>query len=113
MLQALTTIAALRELFTRYGVPDQLVSDYGMQFTSLEFETFLKGNGIRHITSSPFHPATNGLAERFIQTFKQALKSAKATKMIINKHLNTFLLGYRNASQSTISATPATTWKTT
>ena len=67
-----------------------------------------EGNGIRHINSSSFHPATNGLAERFIQTFKQALKSAKATEMTINKHLNTFLLAYRKASQSTTSATPAT-----
>ncbi|KAG7503666.1 putative protein K02A2.6 [Solea senegalensis] len=58
------TITVLRDLFARTGVPEQLVSDNGPQFTSEDFHTFLKNNGIRHITSAPWHPATNGQAER-------------------------------------------------
>lgn len=67
-----STIEILRDLFARFGIPEQIVSDNGTQFVSEEFQTFVKSNGIRHITSAPYHPATNGLAERTVQTFKQA-----------------------------------------
>ncbi|CAM5144711.1 unnamed protein product [Natator depressus] len=71
------TIQNLRGLFSCFGLPEQLVSDNGPQFISQEFQTFMKANGIHHITSAPYHPSTNGLAERFVQTMKQALKSAR------------------------------------
>jgi transposase InsO family protein len=45
------------------------MSDNGSQFSLDEFATFMKRNGIKHFKSAPYHPATNGLAERFIQTF--------------------------------------------
>ena len=64
------TIPALRQLFATYGLPQQLVSDNGPQFSSVEFATFLTRNGVKHIRSSPYHPSTNGLAERFVHTLK-------------------------------------------
>ena len=87
-----TTIEALRSIFSRFGIPQQLVSDNGSHFTSSEFATFMSENGIRHIRTAHFHPSSNGLAERFVQSFKQAMKSAKATEKSINKHLSAFLL---------------------
>ncbi len=33
-------------------------------------------HGAKHIRSAPYHPSTNGLAERFVQLLKQALKSS-------------------------------------
>ena len=42
-----------------YGLPDQVVSDNGPQFTSEEFSQFLKRKGIKHICSAPYHPSTN------------------------------------------------------
>ncbi|XP_031433817.1 uncharacterized protein K02A2.6-like [Clupea harengus] len=67
------TIQVLRGLFSRYGLPEVLISDNGHQFTLSEFDTFMKGNGVKHIRSAPFHPATNGLAEHFVQTFKHSM----------------------------------------
>ena len=71
------TIIALRQLFATYGLPLQLVSDNGPQFTAVEFQHFLKGNGVKHIRCSPCHPSSNGLAERFVRTFKQAMKAGE------------------------------------
>lgn len=102
-----TTITALRNMFARFGLPDQIVSDNGSQFTSNDFEQFLKSNGIYHIKSAPYHPATNGLAERFVQTFKLAMKAAKTTETTVNDKLETFLMAYRNAPHSTTASSPA------
>ena len=67
------TINALRHLFSSYGLPVEIVSDNGPQFVSEEYEIFLKENGVRHIRSAAYHPASNGEAERAVRTFKQAM----------------------------------------
>ncbi len=68
------TITELRRLFASYGLPEQIVSDNGPQFVSEEFALFLHMNGVKHIRSSLYHPSSNGVAERFVQTFKNAMK---------------------------------------
>ena len=54
---ASVTITELTQLFSSYGLPEHLVSDNGPQFTSTEFEAFLKNNGIKHTCSAPYHPS--------------------------------------------------------
>ncbi|XP_058041463.1 uncharacterized protein K02A2.6-like [Ahaetulla prasina] len=66
-------ISALKHLFATHGLPDTLVSDNGPQFTAALFEGYLAEEGIRHALSAPFHPASNGLAERFVRSAKEAL----------------------------------------
>ena len=92
-----TTLDQLRSVFARWGIPQQVVSDNGPQFVAQEFERFMSLNNIKHLTSSPYHPATNGLAERFVQTLKQALKVSKCEEKSLQHHLASFLLQYRNA----------------
>jgi hypothetical protein len=70
---ASATLDVLREWFAVHGIPEQSVTDNGTQFTSESFEIFVKRNGIKHVKSAPYHPASNGLAERFIQSLKQSL----------------------------------------
>ena len=43
------TIEKLRIAFSTHGLPEMVVTDYGSDFVSEEFENFLKRNGIRHI----------------------------------------------------------------
>jgi hypothetical protein len=95
------TIEKLRDMFARWGIPTQLVSDNGPQFTSEMFERFTRANNIKHTTTSPYHPATNGLAERFVQTLKQALRVSRKDGRTLNGRLNIFLISYRNARHST------------
>ena len=68
------TIEKLRIAFATHSVPEIVVTDNGSNFTSEELEDFLKQNGIRHIRTPPYHPASNGLAERVVQTFKEGMK---------------------------------------
>ena len=102
------TIEILRTVFSDYGLPSQLVSDNGPQLVSEEFKTFLRENGIQHILSAPYHPKTNGLAERFVQTFKLALKAAKHDPGTIQTKLSKFLIKYRNSPHSTTKECPST-----
>ena len=68
------TIIEFHRLFSCYGSPEQLVSDNGPQFVSEEFRAFLKGNGVKHIRRSPYHPSSNGAVECFVQIFKKAMQ---------------------------------------
>ena len=74
---AAVTISKLRQLFSTHGLPDIIVSDNASNFVSTEFFEFLKSNGIRHVTSAPYHPATNGLAENAVKHSSTLSKSVK------------------------------------
>lgn len=105
--QIAKTIEVLRNQFAIFGIPEQLVSDNGSQFMSEEFQVFMKVNGIKHITSAPYHPATNGLAERAVQTFKKALRSTAGSIKPLEERLAKFLMAYRNTPHSTTGESPA------
>ena len=80
------TITEFSRLFARYGLPVQLCTDNGPQFISEEMAAYLKHQGIRHIRVAPYHPASNGLAERGVRTVKYGLKAlAKGGGMLENK----------------------------
>ena len=100
------TIAVLRQLFATYGLPQQLVSDNGPQFTSDEFAAFLKGNGVQHSRCTPYHPASNGEAERFVRTFKEAMKASHYEGLTLQHRLQNFLLTYRSTPHSTTNQAP-------
>ena len=89
---AAKTITVLQELFTRYGLPQQLVSDNGPQFVAEEFSTFLRLNGVKHIKCAPYHPASKGAAERMVQTMKQSLKASFSQGIPIEQSLLKFLM---------------------
>ena len=101
------TIAELRKLFSAYGLPDQLVFDNGSQFTSDEFSCFMKANGIKHIFTSPYHPKSNGEAERFVQTLKNALRKERDESDSIQTKLSRFLMSYRTTPNTTTGVTPS------
>ncbi|XP_061177726.1 uncharacterized protein K02A2.6-like [Saccostrea echinata] len=104
---ATNTIEKLRILFSQLGLPKVIVSDNGPQFISEEFQLFLAQNGIKHITSAPYHPRTNGQAERLVQVFKQSMKSTKGDNASMQQKLSTFLFKYRTTPHSLTNETPA------
>lgn len=71
------TISLLRRSFASLGLPEVIVSDNAANFTSEEFEQFLRKNGIKHEKTPPYHPSYNGLAEKVVQTFKEGMRKLK------------------------------------
>ena len=99
------TINLIQNVFSRFGLPLTLVSDNGPNFVSKEFEVFLEKNGIRHITSAPYQPSTNGQAENTVKTLKSFLKHCVGEDWKLK--LNQFLLKYRVSPHSTTGVAPA------
>ena len=99
------TIELLRKSFATMGLPKVLVSDNATAFTSSEFTEFLKKNGIRHVRTPPYHPASNGLVERAVQTFKEGLKRIKEGSL--NTRVARFLFKYRLTPHSSTGVSPA------
>lgn len=102
-----TTIDRLREYFVTYGVPSIIVSDRGVQFTAEQFKVFLKRNNITHKMGAPYHPATNGQAERFIQTFKDKLKAIKCERKDVQFELYKILMAYRRTVHPSTGKSPS------
>lgn len=106
-LTSQSTISRLRRLFAAYGLPEHIVTDNGTQFTSEEFKNFMQQNGILHSTSAPGHPATNGLAERYVQTFKGGIKKLAHVTMDLEDKISLFLMQYRTTPNCTTGQSPA------
>ena len=102
---SVTVIAELRPLFPQFGLPETIVTDNGTCFVSAEFEDFLARNGIRHLTSAPYHPQLNGLAERAVQIIKNGLK--KVTTGNVRVRLAKILCAYHLTPQTTTGLSPA------
>ena len=66
------TSGKLRHSFMEYGLLDQCVTDNAICFTSSDFEECMTINGLRHITSDPYHLAMNGQEERVVKSFKDS-----------------------------------------
>ena len=101
------TIEKLRQSFSNQGLPQMLVSDNAACFTSAEFADFMCKNGINHVTSAPFHPSSNGLAERAVQTFKEGMKRMQGGKESLETKVSRFLFSYRITPHSTTGLSPA------
>ena len=100
-----STTEKLRESMATHGIPDSIVSDNGSCFTSAEVHSFCTSNGIKHIRVSPYHPSSNGLAERAVQTIKSGLSKMKEGTLA--ESLFRFLTTYRNTPHATTGISPA------
>lgn len=103
-------IDTLRTMFTYFGLPKSMVSDNGPPFDSKAIVTFCKNNKINKLNSPPYHPPSNGWAERAVRTTKKCLKKmacdVKTKHIPMTLKINNFLLKYRNTPHSKTGETP-------
>ena len=92
------TTTLLEEDFAHFGYPHTIVSDNATTFSSAEFQEWCHYRGIKHLTGAPYHPATNGAAERLVQSFKQFMKKSKLPP---RPALQEFLMQYRRTPLNT------------
>ena len=98
-------IEELRTLFAQFGIPETVITDNGTCFVSTEIEAFFTNNVIKHLTSAPYHPVSNGLAERAVQIVKKGLRKIAHGSM--RTYLAQVLLTYRLTPQSTTGISPS------
>ena len=89
-------ISGLRNYFLRTAVPDVLYSDGGPQFRSHELASFLLDWGVRHASSSPGYPSSNGEADAAVKAMKKLLRRCTKQSPIDENLLARSLLQYRN-----------------
>ena len=99
------TIKKMKLSFSTHGLCDTLVTDNGPCFASAEFEQFTKTFGIKHVRTAPFHPASNGLAEKAVHIVKKGI--SKIAEGSLEAKLIRVLFKYRNTPHSTTNETPA------
>lgn len=98
-------------IFSVFGLPKEIVSDNGFPFSSGAFSKFCENHGIICTKSPPYHPQSNGQAERFVGTVKLALTKqcldATSNDLSLNQKISKFLIFYRNTPSITTAKTPS------
>ena len=91
-----TVAEALVNIFSRLGVPEEILSDLGTQFVSDCMKEVTRLLSIKQITTTPYHPMCNGLTEKFNGTMKLMLKRLCSEQpRQWHRFINPLLFAYR------------------
>ena len=97
----------LLQLFARVGVPDEILTDQGSNFTSHLLTEIYKMLHVHPIRTTPYHPQTDGLVERFNKTLKNMLRKAVTKEgKDWDKLVPYLLFAYREVPQASTGISP-------
>ena len=102
-----TVINFLKTIFSKEGLPEEIITDNGSQFVSGNTEKFLKDNNIKHNHSSVYYPEANGQIERFHRVFKANLQTIKLEGKPVKSSVTNFLGLYRATTHATTGKSPS------
>jgi len=107
---AASLIEILRTMFATWGLPEEMVSDNGPPFQSVELAEFFKNNGIRHTFSPTYHPSSNGLSEVGVKTVNLSLEKqlldTRTSSRSLQHRIDAWCFSYRNTPHTVIGVTP-------
>lgn len=101
-----SVIGFLTSVFSREGLPEEIVTDNGPQFTSVEFETYLTTEGIKHIRSSLYFPQSNGQVERFNRVLKSFIQCALQEQRPLKRTVLDYVAIYRTIPHTATKLSP-------
>ena len=103
-----TLVSIFREIFSSFGVPEELSSDGGPQFIANEFEAFLKRWGVSHRQSSAEYAQSNGRAELGVKAGKRIVRgNTNPRGGLNNDDAVKAILQYRNTPLQDCGLSPA------
>ncbi|XP_067442125.1 uncharacterized protein [Thunnus thynnus] len=106
-IKARQIVNCLIQLFSRVGIPKEIITDQGTNFTSSLLKEVYRLLGIQGVKTSPYHPQTDGLVERFNKTLKSMLrKFVNDSGSDWNQWLPFLLFAYREVPQSSTGFSP-------
>jgi hypothetical protein len=94
------------EIICRHGCPKYLLSDRGTHFNNKIIEELTEKFEIKHLFSSPYHPQTNGLVERFNRTLCESLAKMVNKVEEWDDYIAPILFAYRTSKQAATKMTP-------
>jgi transposase InsO family protein len=106
-IEAERVAEALVEVFSRVGIPNEVLTDRGTQFTSGVMAEVSRLLSLKQLVTTPYHPQCNGLVEKFNGTLKEMLKKMCAEKpKTWDRYLSAVLFAYREAPQESLGFAP-------
>ena len=102
-----TVAEALVDMYSRTGIPEEILSDLGTQFTSDCMKEVSRLLSMRQLTTTPYHPMCNGLVEKFNGTLKTMLRRLCQEKpKQWHRYINAALFAYREVPQESTGFSP-------
>ena len=98
---------ALVDMYSRLGVPEEILSDMGAQFVSECMQEVSRLLSTKQLTTSPYHPMCNGLVEKFNGSLKNMLKKlCYEQPKQWSRYINPLLFAYREVPQESTGFAP-------
>ena len=102
-----TVANGIVSIFSRIGLPQEILTDQGVQFTSELMEKVMELLKIRKLITTPYHPQCNGLVEAFNGSLQKMIKRACLEQpKEWDKMIDPLLFAYRSAPQETTGFAP-------
>ena len=106
-IDTVTVAEALFTIFTRVGIPEEILSDNGSQLCGGLMEEVMRLLSIKHLVSTVYHPECNGLCENFNGTLKRMLKKVCMERpRDWDRYIPALLFAYRDAPQESLKFSP-------
>ena len=97
----------LEEVFGMFGIPESITHDGGPPYNSEEWQRYAKEKGFQAKKSTPEHPESNGIVERFMSVLRKTVHTAIAEKRDVKEAVQMRVFNFRNTTHPSTGKTPA------